>query len=956
MSKKRVMVIFSLILLVSAFCSFISAVNYAPGEIIVQYKEGVVGNGNSVFVDGGTRLKVYTYVPVPDESEQIVAGKELYTLRFDRAENISEIVEKYKTLSEVAYAEPNYIFESFVVPSDSDYDLQGWMKSIGLEQSWNLTQGNKAVSIAVIDTGVDWNHPDLALNIWNNTDEGCDGAFDLDGNGYFGDCRGYDFVDIDTTLYEEWGYGFEAGEDYTTIDGDPADFNGHGTHVAGIAGGVLDNGVGIAGVCGNCSVMPVRSGFQIKTPSGGMVGSLEIDDVVGAVYYALENNASVISMSFGGGDSQSVHDALIAAYEQGSVLVAASGNSGGNDVQYPCGYDEVICVGATDGVNNPASYSTYGDWVDVAAPGSSIYSTFFDDSYRSLTGTSMATPVVAGSIGLLLSLFDLNHDEVVSVFQTTGLGVNFSGVVIQQINVSGALLSLDEVAPLVTLENPINGTILLSGENNFSCSASDWQLDLLTLTVHNTSGIFYQEMRNVSGVATTQTFSAILSSGDYYWNCVAGDEVGNEGAALSNYSFSVSDPDEVLVSLNSPLNATYTNNSSTDFNCSISSIDDYTTMNFILENSSFVFANVSAAIKEENNFSYSFSEEGTYFWNCAARGVNNSLSGGEFVVSYDATTPVVSLTEPADDVAYTGGRDVSFSFSVSEESFCNLSVGGSVVRSFSLASEGVANIFYDVGNYEWSVSCVDRAGNAGVSSTRNFVINNPVSAAPPSAPSAPASGGGSSGGSSIASSSPSVNLADSKKAVLDTLTKSYMISDQQVVDGYSNQLHAGDDISFKFLEGEELFALRLNEIGAGYADFIIGDQSIILEVGERAKVSLTNEAYYDLAVTLVSLTEKGVEVRLQKINEKIVSEGITGFAVDERGINEGRLYQLLGIIKQKGFNLGGNLVVVGVIIVVVCILFIERRYLEEEIKKLHILGHREKFNTYIKPDQEKVSS
>lgn len=193
-------------------------------------------------------------------------------------------------------------------------------------------------------------------------------------------------------------------EDFVTPDNDPMDRHGHGTHVAGIAGAVTNNGLGIAGVAWNCKIMPVRAGY--KTSSGG--GVLESDDAAQAIIYAAENRARVINLSWGDYQkSNLIEDAMTYATNKGALVCAAAGNENSNSLIYPAASENtaVLAIGATDSHNLKASFSNYGDWVHVSAPGVSIYSTFFNNSYRQISGTSMSAPHVAGIAALLFSYF-----------------------------------------------------------------------------------------------------------------------------------------------------------------------------------------------------------------------------------------------------------------------------------------------------------------------------------------------------------------------------------------------------------------------------------------------------------------------------------------------------------------------------------------------------------------------
>lgn len=328
-----------------------------------------------------------------------------------KIQRLKSVLAKYKKNLDIEAVEPNYIARTLYIPDDTLY-LQQWAhQNTQAEAGWDVERGDPGVIIAIIDTGVDYNHEDLADNIWR----------DPEGN------PGKDFVDIDTAAYEAGGWGLLEGEDYTNPDtdndgnpdpdNDPSDYNGHGTHSAGIAGAIGGNTRGVAGVCHNCKIMPVRAGFSAIHPIYGEKGLLEYDDIHSAINYAVDNGAKVLSMSFGGGISLEIKDALDYAYSQGVILIASAGNSGMTYRNYPAAYDNVIAVVATAIDDTKAYYSTYGSWVDISAPGGDYYKDnmilstvpttggeISDPSgYRFLQGTSMASPYVAGMAGLLLS-------------------------------------------------------------------------------------------------------------------------------------------------------------------------------------------------------------------------------------------------------------------------------------------------------------------------------------------------------------------------------------------------------------------------------------------------------------------------------------------------------------------------------------------------------------------------
>jgi len=249
---------------------------------------------------------------------------------------------------------------------------------MNLKEAWTVTEGSPEVVVAIIDSGVDLNHPDLKDNLWTNPGEVNGKAnTDNDGNGFKNDVHGYDFY-----------YG----------KGDPTDETGHGTHVAGIIA-ALKNGFGSIGVAPNVKVMPLR----FIGPSG----SGSTSDAIDAIDYAIKMGAKVISASWGNsGYSSYLADAVKRAQDAGIVFVAAAGNQGRNTANspyYPGSYDGVISVASSNQKDQLSSYSNYGSNVTIAAPGDQIFSTYLNDGYETLSGTSMAAPQISGAVALALS-------------------------------------------------------------------------------------------------------------------------------------------------------------------------------------------------------------------------------------------------------------------------------------------------------------------------------------------------------------------------------------------------------------------------------------------------------------------------------------------------------------------------------------------------------------------------
>lgn len=307
---------------------------------------------------------------------------------------------KNKMGDRIVYIEPNAVVTAQMVPHDPLYPQQWSHQNMRSELAWDPLYSGQNVTIAIIDTGVDYNHEDLAANMWHNPGEiGIDGEGhdkstnnnDDDGNGYIDDVYGYDFYNNDA---------------------DPKDDFGHGTHCAGIVGAVINNSpvpLGIAGVCPTAKIMAIK--FLSITGAGSLDGG------VNSIVYAADNGAKVISNSWGAsGTYASLQEAVDYAYGKGCFVVAAAGNYATQNIGSPANCQNAFAVGAIDSNSAKAGFSNFGPKVDVAAPGAGIISTMpqyhvtmndwgYGLNYASMSGTSMACPQVAGQAALILSRY-----------------------------------------------------------------------------------------------------------------------------------------------------------------------------------------------------------------------------------------------------------------------------------------------------------------------------------------------------------------------------------------------------------------------------------------------------------------------------------------------------------------------------------------------------------------------
>ncbi|HSC89497.1 MAG TPA: S8 family serine peptidase [Polyangiaceae bacterium] len=293
------------------------------------------------------------------------------TLRAADAARVRAAVTQVTASSSVLKAEADPVWTSHATPNDPRYPEQQHLPQILANQAWDTTTGSPSVVVAVLDSGLNISHPDLAAAVWTN-DDAPDGI-DNDANGFVDDVHGWNFVNGNSDL---------------------TDAPGHGTHVAGLIGATGNNGQGVIGVAPGVRLMPVKVGGPAIAASA----------VAQAIYYAVDNGADIINMSFGGPETFSgARAAVDYAVAHGVLLVGSAGNSAFDEYNYPAVYQDILAVAALGAGDGRAALSNYGRWVDVAAPGLSLLSTFLGSDYVQGSGTSQAAPLVSGVLALVLS-------------------------------------------------------------------------------------------------------------------------------------------------------------------------------------------------------------------------------------------------------------------------------------------------------------------------------------------------------------------------------------------------------------------------------------------------------------------------------------------------------------------------------------------------------------------------
>ncbi len=342
-------------------------VEYVSDRLLVEFVEGkspevIKQKFNNIGVIGHKKL-------FNGDDAQL---KNFYILEFKKGTDLEKVGNIIIDYEEIKSVEVDVIVKATKLPNDQYYAQQWHYKKIGLEEAWDKTTGGKAIIAAILDTGVDYNHPDLPRDIIK-------------------------------------------GPDFTSADGDPIDRQGHGTHVSGTVGALTNNSTGVSGINWDVRLMAVQVlGDNGSGPSSGISRGIE---------WAAKNGAKVINMSLGGrGPCASVYqNAVNYARSQGTVVVVAAGNDGTDAGAFtPASCNGVITVGATDQNDRRASFSNYGSKVEIGAPGTTIVSTYKGGGYKSLQGTSMASPHVAGAVALLLSQKSLTPDQVLDCLVRNG--------------------------------------------------------------------------------------------------------------------------------------------------------------------------------------------------------------------------------------------------------------------------------------------------------------------------------------------------------------------------------------------------------------------------------------------------------------------------------------------------------------------------------------------------------
>jgi subtilisin family serine protease len=700
----------------------------------------------------------------------------------------------------------------------------------------NLT--GKGQTVCIIDTGVNYSHADL------------------------GGCYGNNNVSSNCKVIGGWDYCADNNLCFTE-DNNPMDVNGHGTHVSGI---VAANGT-INGAAPEAQLVVIKAYSNVQ---GVFYDDVLREAIDWCVNNASRYNISVISMSLGSSglyssycdnldDPADITAAINNAVAKNISVVAATGNNGSvNAISSPACIQNATPVGSIRKDDASIDFNR-NSLVQLLAPGVSISSTIISGGYDAWSGTSMATPHVAGAFAIARQYLSLTNRtktpmEIESIFNSTGKRIfdSLSELNFSRINVYSAVISLDNSPPSVSLNYPLNNSMNSSSNISFSCNASDLQLSNITFYLWNSSGIVNRTAFNISGAFNTLSINiSDLTLTNYEWNCLAGDLNGNSAFAERNFSFVIGNLSTIL---SAPANNSYTSSANINFSCSSLAVFNLTNVTFYLRNSTggLVYNKNTfvSGITNTTVFNYSFFQEGLYFWNCLSMDnySQSAFATSNFSFSYDITPPNLTLDSPSGTLSST---NVVFNLTLNEKGLCYYSINLGNNNSMNTTD----NLFFtnssvlNEGEYNVTYSCYDLAGNLK-SGNASFIITIPCSGC--GCTNSCGGGGGGGGG---------------------TISKIMVLDNERLASGVSEVMVAGEKINLE-MQSSGVFvnhSISLKRISTRDISILIESNpiNINLSVGEEKKLSLNSDKYFDLYIKLNSIINSQANLTLKQINEPI---------------------------------------------------------------------------------------
>ena len=379
-----------------------------------------------------------------------------YLLEFSSIQNVDRCIKDLENLKGVEYAEKVPLDRMFLTPNDPSFSSQWGLTNINAPTAWNYFSTGSNVVVAIVDDAIERTHADLSPNLWVNPGEIAGNNIDDDNNGYIDDINGYD-----------------VGSNDNNPNPPNSSFD-HGTHVAGIVSARSNNGAGVASIGFSCKLMCVKSTTTVGQVTNGYDG----------IVYAAVSGADIINMSWGGpGSSTTGQNIVNYAVGEGCILIAAAGNDNVDTQFYPAAYNNVVSVAATTSTNTKASFSNYGTWIDVSAPGNNIYSTTVGNTYGNKSGTSMASPMVAGLAGLMKSLNPtMPNADLINCLLSTAVNINA-----QNPSYIGQLGSgrIDAAAAMACVSTSLNNPPVADFSANFTAVSAGGSVVFTNLSTYN---------------------------------------------------------------------------------------------------------------------------------------------------------------------------------------------------------------------------------------------------------------------------------------------------------------------------------------------------------------------------------------------------------------------------------------------------------------------------------------
>lgn len=388
--------------------------------------------------------------------------KSTFQIHFSEAAKVYEFMERYTYNEKVDFVEQVELHRLDYTPNDlgnvSGNGNQWHLHRISAQGAWDISKGNPNVIVAIVDDAVQVNHVDLSDNAYVNTGEIPNNGIDDDGNGYIDDYIGYDVATNSSN------------------PNPPQASWSHGTHVAGISGAVTDNGTGVASIGFGIKILGIRATTSAQFVTAGYPG----------ITYAADAGAHIINMSWGGtGTSATGQNVVNYAYSKGCILVAAAGNNGVSTRFYPAAYNNVIAVASSTTNDTKSNFSNFGTWIDITAPGSNIRSLEPFNRYSVKSGTSMASPLVAGLLGLMKSVNPmLTRDQLINCLYSSADNINQQNQgYIGQLG-AGRINALQALQCVETLSNTPPQPSLISDFSEGVCPGST-----VTFSASSTAGM-----------------------------------------------------------------------------------------------------------------------------------------------------------------------------------------------------------------------------------------------------------------------------------------------------------------------------------------------------------------------------------------------------------------------------------------------------------------------------------